>query len=393
MKILHLTPYYAPAWAFGGVVSAVQGLAEAQSQAGHQVSVYTSNAGASQLPADDRLNGVTIRRFANFSPFLRARLGFSTPRGLRLALANAEADIIHSHEWRTSENLLLSRAKPKRASVPLVLSGHGTLGYEAGRVWLKKGWDFLLGRGIAGTISAFAALSQTEAETAQALWGQLGLAPPPHRIIGNGVASDFAAQVEAARATAADFRAQWRLGTGPVILFLGRLHPRKGLHVLLPAFAQAKAARPDLYPQLLIAGPDEGAMAAAKAQAQALGLGEAVIFTGLLGGPARLAALASADLLVLPAIGEGFPMAVLEAMAAQLPVIVTPGCNLPDVVTEGAGLLSERAIAPLASALLELLANPAQSQMMGLRGAAWVARSFTWPQVAQQMISFYEELR
>jgi poly(glycerol-phosphate) alpha-glucosyltransferase len=112
----------------------------------------------------------------------------------------------------------------------------------------------------------------------------------------------------------------------------------------------------------------------------------------MLGGADRLAAFGTADLFALPAVGEGLSMAALEAMAAQLPLILTPGCNLPDLEQRGAGLLVERAVEPLAAALRMLLADSERRRDMGRRGGAWAEESFTWPAIAAQTEALYSRL-
>ena len=82
-----------------------------------------------------------------------------------------------------------------------------------------------------------------------------------------------------------------------------------------------------------------------------------MIFTGLLTGEDKLAALAAADLFALPAVGEGFSMAVLEAMACGLPVLLTPGCNFPEVVDAGAGMVVAREVPALSEGLRALLTD------------------------------------
>ena len=107
---------------------------------------------------------------------------------------------------------------------------------------------------------------------------------------------------------------------------MGRLHERKGLAALVEAFRMSAPADA----RLVIAGPDEGM----RARLEPL-LDGRMLFTGLLAGHERLAALAAADLLALPARGEGLPMVALEAMGAGLPLILAPGCNLPLAAARG----------------------------------------------------------
>jgi glycosyltransferase involved in cell wall biosynthesis len=381
LRILHITPYYAPAWSYGGVVSAVTGLAKAQAERDHHVTVLTTDA----LSPTERnplqhevIDCVEVIRCRNLSNTLHARYNLSLPLGFRSALIRLMpgSDIIHTHELRTVENLLTGHRKP------VVLSPHGTLSHETGRSAFKRAWDTLFGRMLLRRIDHVVALTEVEAEESRALWHSLGVAFPGASTIPNGVPADFTAS--------GDLRSRYRLGEGPVVLFLGRLHERKGLQFLVPAFARAAREVPDA--RLLVAGPDAGMLRAVHALTAEHGITERVTFTGMLVGADTRAALASADVFVLPAVGEGLSMSVLEAMAAGLPLILTPGCNLPDVETRGAGLLVERDVEPLGAAMQALLANPDRRRAMGERGRAWVRESFTWPAIAAQTEALYAQV-
>ncbi len=380
LRILHVTPYYAPAWSYGGVVSAVTGLATAQAERGHHVMVLTTDA----LGPDERsplrretIDCVEVIRCRNLSNTLHARYNLSLPLGFRREFARLVADVVHVHELRTVENLLL---EPQQ---PIVVSPHGTLSHETGRGGFKRAWDALFGRRLLRRIDHVAALTTSEAEEARSLWRLLGVPFPGAAIIPNGVPADFS--------VSGDLRARYNLGRGPVVLFLGRLHERKGLQFLIPAFARIFPAFPDA--RLLVVGPDVGMLASARALAAETGITDRLTFTGLLSGGDQRAAFASADMFVLPAVGEGLSMAALEAMAAGLPLILTPGCNLPDLEARGAGLLVDRQIEPLAEALRSLLVDPARRRAMGARGRAWVQESFTWPAIAAQTEALYAEVR
>jgi glycosyltransferase involved in cell wall biosynthesis len=385
MRILHVTPYYAPAWAYGGVVSAVTGLATAQAKLGHSVTVLTTDALDLDPPRRNAISretiaGVTVIRCRNLSNIIRARYNLSLPRSFGSALASVlpVVDVIHTHELRTVENLLLGTP-----GCPVVLSPHGTLPYGTGRSLFKRAWDRLFGQRLLPMIRHVAALTQSEADEARTLWQFLNVPFPGATVIPNGVPADLAESV----GESDNIRERYNLGDGPVVLFLGRLHERKGLQFLIPAFAQATQDIRDA--RLLVVGPDAGMLVTAQTLAAQLGIADRVTFTGMLTGDDQRAALATCDLFVLPAVGEGLSMAALEAMAARLPLILTPGCNLPDLETRGAGLLVDRDVEALAEALRTLLNDSARRRTMGENGLAWVREAFTWPAIAAQTEALY----
>ncbi len=389
MRILHVVPYYAPAWGFGGVVRAVHGLAGAQAAQGHAVTVLTTDVGdgGRRLPdGEEMLDGVRVLRCRNALPALR-RLNLSSPPGLGNALRMMlpQVDILHLHEFRTVENLW-ALALSRRGNLPVVLSPHGTLGYGAGRRWIKRGWDLLPGRWSARRIDHVVALTMDEATEVHAIWQKLGCRLPAGAVsvIPNGVDPAAFATLPP-RGT---FRRRYGLAADtPLILFMGRLHIRKGAHYLV----QALAHLPGVW--LAVVGPDEGQGAALRALASQCDVAERVVFTGLLTGTDKLAALADATLLALPAVGEGLPVVVLEAMAAGLPVAISDGCHLPEVIQAGAGVrLASLEAGAIAAAIAPLLADSARQEAMGRVGRALITERFTWDRVAGEMAALYRQL-
>ena len=386
MNLLHVTPYYAPAYPFGGVVRAVEGLAVALAARGHKLTVLTTDAGSRSgrvdAPAEEMRNGVRVIRVRNRAPKLRISANLSTPAGLA-GMARSllpGMDLVHLHEFRTVEALQVT-PEAVRAGVPIILSPHGTLTLETGRSFLKSRWDQLLSRRVADHLAAVVALTDAEAEDVRLLWARLGRTPPPLHIVPNGVNP---ADVTPSAPARAGFRRRYELGDAPVCLFLGRLHARKGVDVLAQAFLAANI--PDT--RLVIAGPDEGM------QHRLEELGDPrIVLTGYLGPEERLAALAAADVFALPATGEGLSMAALEALAAGLPVILSPGCNLPEVEPAGAGLEVEPALEPLTAALRLLLNDHELRLRMGAAARTLVESRFTWAHVAEQMEAVYATLR
>jgi poly(glycerol-phosphate) alpha-glucosyltransferase len=123
---------------------------------------------------------------------------------------------------------------------------------------------------------------------------------------------------------------------------------------------------------------------------QQLGLSRNVILTGNLQERSKLQALGAAELFVLPSFSEGFSMAVLEAMACRLPVLLTPGCNFPEAVAGGAAMEVEASVSGTESGLQRLLSlRDAERQKMGCSGRKLVADRYTWDGVAQQTVQLY----
>ena len=385
MKLLHVAPYYAPAYPFGGVVRAVEGLATALAARGHEVIVLTTDAGSRDArvdtPPDEMRDGVRVVRVRNRSPWLRARTNLSTPFGMKRAAREllTGADALHLHEFRTLE-ALWTAPEATRAGVPVLFSPHGTLTLETGRSRLKAEWDRWLSPRVARRIAAAVALTQAEAEDVAHLWARLRLPAPPIHVVPNGVNP---AELAPSAAERAAFRARYGLGDTAVCLFLGRLHARKGVDVLVHAFREANV--PDS--RLVIAGPDEGMRGSLEAEGDSR-----IIFTGYLDAHDRLSALAAADVFALPATGEGLSMAALEALATGLPVILSPGCNLPEVEPAGAGLVVPPEPVPLAHALRHMLLDTELRLRMGAAARALIDERFTWTRVAGQMETVYRSV-
>ncbi len=386
MNILHLTPYYAPAYAFGGVVQAVEGMTWALAQRGHTVTVLTTDAldreARYEGVSDEMRDGVRVVRTENIVYALRGRFNLSTPRRMRRLAEKLLADVavLHIHEFRTTENLIVTPIA-HRMNIPIVLSPHGTLAAHTGRSRLKIVWDKLLSPAVAHRIDHLIGLTQDEADEAAQFWRRFGRRrePLPTSVVPNGINLDDFAKLP----DGAAFRARYGLGEGAVCLFMGRLHRRKGVDILIRAFKAADIP----HTRLVIVGPDEGM----RGEIAPL-LDERIVLTGYLTGDDRLAAYAAADMLALPAVGEGLPMVVLEAMGAGLPVIISPECHLPQVSEVGAGLEVEPTVAAMTIALRELLTDADKRASMGRAGQQLVREHFTWGAVAGQLEQIYQTL-
>ena len=175
----------------------------------------------------------------------------------------------------------------------------------------------------------------------------------------------------------------------PLIGMVGRLHPQKGLCYLLDALLHIREQLPEL--RLIIVGDGE-LRDELQSRAQTLGLTKAVIFSGARNDvPDILAAL---DLFVLSSLWEGLPLAVLEAMAAGLPVVGTAVGGVPELVVEGE---TGRLVPPgdgtaLAQAVVSILTNQTQAQTMGTAGQARTAAEFSAESITRQLETLYLRL-
>lgn len=172
------------------------------------------------------------------------------------------------------------------------------------------------------------------------------------------------------------------------LLFLGRIHPKKGCDLLIEAFAQAAKQNPDL--RLVMAGPDESGWAKdLKALLKSQNMEDRVVWTGMLRGEEKWGAFRSSEAFILPSHQENFGIAVAEALACDLPVLITKRVNIwQEIVRSGAGLAEE----DTAEGVRRLLAQwlkifPAEAQEMKVRAKKCFRENFEIGQAAEGLIT------
>ena len=384
------SPTIKPIFVVGGLYSLSNGvawimrdLAAALGRAGSPVDVYGADCWG-------RGAGSVGHIFEPPSRWITARGlwlgGLSYSPGLKSAIARgvAQADIVHNHSVWMLPNSYSSRAA-KRHHKPVVITAHGAIEPWAVRNsgWKKKLVGAWFQNRDLQRASCLIVNNVTE------IYGirQYGL-QNPIAVIPNGVhlpEFDPPASRETFLARFPETRGK-RLG-----LFMARVHEKKGLGHLLPAFATA--AQSDLDWHLVIAGPDGGYLARAQSLVEQYGLSQRVTFTGALQGELKASARAAAQVFLQPSFSEGFSMAILEALACRLPVLLTPGCNFPEAVVVGAAVSVEPNIADTTRGLQELLAkSPNELRAMGNRGRELVESRYQWDTVAQDTLTLYRWL-
>lgn len=306
--------------------------------------------------------------------------------GLRRALRREVGgyDVVHIHSLYLYPQYAASK-EAARTRVPYVVSPHGALD-----PWLRRrgrlqkalvelAWQRRM-------LSRAAGLHFTSEDEAL-LAGDVARGVP-RIVVPLGIRWTDYQSLPAAEA----FRARHVGGAkGPVVLTLGRLTAKKGLDVLVRAFAIAARRSPGAL--LVIAGPDdEGLKPGLRVIAMEEGMADRLSFTGMLHGEEKLAALAAADVWALPSHTENFGIAVMEAMAAGAPTVVSPAVNLAgEIERAGAGIVSEPSPEAFAAAISFLLDDSERRSEYGERAREF-ARRFDWDALTPRIVAMYEEV-
>ena len=297
-------------------------------------------------------------------------------------------DVVHIHElWHHPH--YAAAAAARRARVPYIVSPHGELEpWALSHRGLKKGiYLNLVQRRVFAGASLVHALTTTEEEQVRSIGVDRRVAVVP-----NGIDIAPYARLNGGE----EFRRAYGIPQDArVALFLGRLHRKKGLDILAEAFGEMVAHRRSSLagPFLVIAGPDEeGLTDGMQTTLRRHGALDRVRFTGMLTGDDRLAALAAADVFVLPSYSEGFSVAVLEALAAGRPVVITHNCNFPQVAACGAGFVVDPEVGQVSDALASILDQPELASQMGARARALVEESYGWDRVAGLFAEMYRSV-
>lgn len=271
---------------------------------------------------------------------------------------------------------LAARQAALSMAVPYFVMAHGMLD-----PWFKRQYPFKhLKKWLYWPWAEYRVLRDANAvlftseEEAAAAAGSFWLYRARSVVVGMGLALDDAARASTAQAFLSAYPS---LQGHRQMLFLGRLHAKKGCDLLLQAFAQVAAGDDSL--RLVMAGTGEAhTVAVLQSTAAALGIGHKVVWTGLLQGTLKWSALRAAEVFVLPSHQENFGIAVVEALACGLPVIVSERVNIwREIVADGAGWAGPDTAQATADMLRSLLSlSPPQRQKVGLQAQRCFERRF-----------------
>ncbi|WP_328927740.1 glycosyltransferase [Streptomyces sp. NBC_00190] len=370
MRVLHTVTLHSPTHAFGGPVRVALNLAKGLRARGHEARLLALGEGFDPWPTS--VEGVPAKLF----PARRLLpLGFSGMTSSAL-LASAgrlvrDADVVHVHLARDLVTLPVALAA-LRAGRPLVLQTHGMVD-PSGKL-LAKVLDAVAVRRLLRGADAVLHLTPHERTGLDAVVG----APP------------LANTVRLVNGTPAQEERPAPSGP-PRVLYSARLQARKRPVDFVDAAPAVLAAHPDAH--FVVAGPDEGELAAVRARITALGLSSRFTVPGALSGGEVLAELRRAHVYVLPSVDEPFPMSVLEALAVGVPPVVTHSNGLArDIAAAGAGHAVDPGPAGVSAAVLSLL-DPAANAAASRAARKLAAESFSMDAVLDTLLPVYEAAR
>jgi glycosyltransferase involved in cell wall biosynthesis len=350
-RLLHVAPFYEPAWGHGGMARAAAGLCRALARAGHQVTVATALLDPAHA-RDERREGVRVVRFPSL--FAGALVPWAPGLARFLAAELTATDLVHLHGHRNGLAVTAARAA-RSAGLPFVLQPHGTFPHHGQRRLAKSVFDRLWGDAIVRGATAVVSVSAAEAAEL----------PRSSTVVANGVEPPPAHPSACAAGTS--------------LLFVGSDRPQKRawrLGALLEAIPEAR---------LELVG-DFGPTFRRRVRR----FGDRVRFTGVADPAAVANAYGRADLVVQPAVGEAFGLVPFEAALAGVPAVVAGGHGCGEWFSRAGGcVVPPDDAASLADAVRARLADRARGEAEARAVAAFARRELTWDRAAAALSALY----
>jgi len=289
---------------------------------------------------------------------------------LRQQAGAGNVQVIHNHSLWMMPNVYPGRVA-RQYGIPYIVAPRGTMSAwaKASGSKLKRFFWPLVQRPSLAAVTCWHATAKSEYEDIR----RLGFRQPV-MIIPNGIdIPELVLKQESRQRT---------------LLFLGRVHQKKGLDLLLPAWQAVQDRFPDW--RLRIVGPDnKGYLLRMQRLARKLGL-KRIEFSGALYGARKLRAYQEADLFILPTYSENFGLSVAEALAGGTPAIVTMGAPWAGLKVHGAGWWIDIGLDPLVTCLEAALGHTTDTlKEMGLRGRNWMEAEYAWEHIGRKMAETY----
>jgi len=386
VRVLHVIPSVSPA--LGGPTQVVLNLVQALREWGIDAEIVTTNDNGATLldvPLNQRITykQVPVWFLPRFSPPLKEFI-FSTALTQWLWQHIQDYDLIHNH-YLFSYASSCAGAIAHWYQIPYTVRTMGQLSpwaLEQSRL-KKQLYTFLIER---RNLNRAAAIHCTSAHEAQDV-RNFGISTPTVTLpLGVNLLPDC---------PEARHKLHQNYGIPnykPIILFLSRLHYKKRPGLLIQALSQL-AVQTYNFHLILVGSGERDYVNHLKKLVASVGLTKHTSFAGFVTGEDKNLLLQGSDIFVLPSFSENFGVAVAEAMAAGLPVIVTPGVQIsPEIAAANAGFVVEGEIETLADAIATLLNSPHLRHELGENGKRLVSHRYSWKVIAQNLISVYNAI-
>ena len=386
MRILHVIDSLDPK--FGGPPAVALRLASSQRSQGDAVSILTHHESSDASKRIDTsfltISGIDAVSIIKV-PRSAGKLGKALDRGTRDYILDHhnDYDVIHLHNvWDPAVRAGMVGAKA--AKIPYVVTPHGSLDPWPMNQTLPKAIKKRLAlrlqmRSLINGSLFVHALNACEQRGIELLKLRTNF-----EVIPNGV---FESEFEQLPAPGVFRNTFPQLGDRPFILFLSRLHYKKGLDFLANGFQYAHKRDPSL--QLVVAGPDEGQRAIFVRSIEEAGLTAHVHVVGPLYNNMKYAALVDAAAFCLPSRMEGFSIAILEALACGCPVVISKQCNFPEVNSNGAGIVVDLDPREIGEGILRLVNDAQLRSLVVKNGKTLVRKNYTWPVISTTLRAAY----
>ncbi|MEG4204902.1 hormogonium polysaccharide biosynthesis glycosyltransferase HpsP [Microcoleus sp. Pol7_A1] len=399
MRILQIIPSIS--LVYGGPSQMVLGLSAALASRGADVTIITtdSNGDIGQIPLDVPLNqaikqnGYQIIYF-RCSPFRRYKFSLSLLQWLN---ENAKQfDLAHIHALFSPVTTFAATIARYR-HLPYIIRPCGMLDPAdlQKKKRLKQIYAAVLERPNLAGAAAIHFTSKEEAKISKRFGvGSTGKMPVPRDL-------DFTGKMPVPRdlviplgVTAGLFPKRLRQSQVPIILFMSRIEPKKGLDLLIPALESILEAGIEFHFILAGSNPqDADYETKIKVQIHNSSLAKYTTITGFVSGDLKVELLTKADLFVLPSYYENFGIAVAEAMAAGVPVAISDRIHIAEDIQQAeAGWVGPLEIGAIANSIKSALLNPQERQRRGLNGKEYAEKHYNWEAIAKQTIDAYQQI-
>ena len=352
----------------------IQKLAEEQAKLGHEVHVITSYSSAKDSPAEGELNNVYVHRVKALRLYYP---DLTIPRDFNESLLKG-ADVVHAHSQNSLFNIIIvKKAKSLRAKIVTYFLGVDYLRKHSNPIIRLLGYQYqkAITKRFVGLVDLAIVTNDYERGVLRKRYGLESVVLP------HGVSEQYLRTPNMENY----FRSKYGV-QGRIIAYIGRIHPTKGLDLLIKAFAEVSKKEPDVI--LVIAGKgDARYLKKCMKLVKALSLESKVKYLGYISEVDKIGLIDSSEFIVIPSrhAGESYPLVVDEVKARGKPLVVTNYGALPHrIIQPVEGLVVNADVHSLARGLLYALLNKCSFRIL--------SRPLTWREVAEKLLNLYQSV-